>query len=304
MAQVNNNQEDSIEKLKLPNGRVRAVLDTDAYNEIDDQFAIVYALLSPERIELEAIYAAPFFNSRSSSAEDGMEQSYEEINRLIGLLGISRPTFKGSRDFISNRQTPPSNPAVEDLISRAREQDSGPLYVMAIGAITNVASAIQIAPDIVENIVVVWLGGHALHWPENEEFNLRQDPEAVRIILESNVPFVRVPCVPVADHLLTTEHELGHYLKGQSPLSDYLCRIFSEYREHDGAWAKVIWDISVVAWLINPDWVPTEIVPAPILTEENHWRTVEDRHPMRQATMVNRDAVFTDLFKKLRNMSD
>ncbi|MFC1725309.1 hypothetical protein ACFL4T_06755 [candidate division KSB1 bacterium] len=43
-----------------PAGRVRMVLDTDTYNEIDDQFAVVYSLISPERLNVEAIYAAPF----------------------------------------------------------------------------------------------------------------------------------------------------------------------------------------------------------------------------------------------------
>ena len=64
-------------------GRVRAVLDTDTYTEIDDQFALVHMLLSPERITLEAIYAAPFRNSRSDGPGHGMELSYEEILRLL-----------------------------------------------------------------------------------------------------------------------------------------------------------------------------------------------------------------------------
>ena len=38
--------------LEPPGGKVRAVLDTDTYNEIDDQFAIVQMLLSPDSIDL------------------------------------------------------------------------------------------------------------------------------------------------------------------------------------------------------------------------------------------------------------
>ena len=53
-----------------------------------------------------------------------------------------------------------------------------PLYVLAIGAITNVASAILKNPEIIDRIVIVWLGGNALHWPENKEFNLYQDVAA------------------------------------------------------------------------------------------------------------------------------
>ena len=72
------------------------VLDTDTYNEIDDQFALVYALLSPERLNVEAIYAAPFHNKRSQGPEDGMHRSYDEICACCsvwvvgGRLGVSR----------------------------------------------------------------------------------------------------------------------------------------------------------------------------------------------------------------------
>jgi purine nucleosidase len=64
----------------------RMVLDTDTYNEIDDQFALVHALLSPQRVQLEAIYAAPFHNDRSRGPGDGMHKSFEEIHRMLDLL--------------------------------------------------------------------------------------------------------------------------------------------------------------------------------------------------------------------------
>src|SRR5688572_10472176 len=88
--------------LQPPTGPVRMVLDTDTYNEIDDQFALVYALLSPERIKVEAIYAAPFHNSRSEGPEDGMLKSYDEILRLLERL--ERPAegfvFHGARAWL------------------------------------------------------------------------------------------------------------------------------------------------------------------------------------------------------------
>ena len=85
--------ENRLAMLEAPVGRVRAVLDTDTYNEIDDQFAIVQVLLSPERISLEAIYAAPFHNSRSISPKNGMDLSYDEIIRLLERLGRSASGF-------------------------------------------------------------------------------------------------------------------------------------------------------------------------------------------------------------------
>jgi len=46
--------------LRPPTEPVRCVIDTDARNEIDDQFALAWALLSGERLNIEAIYAAPY----------------------------------------------------------------------------------------------------------------------------------------------------------------------------------------------------------------------------------------------------
>ena len=80
-------QEQLIKMLTPPKGVVDMVLDTDAYNEIDDQFATAYAIKSPDKVNLKALYAAPFFNAHSSSPADGMEKSYQEILHLLRLAG-------------------------------------------------------------------------------------------------------------------------------------------------------------------------------------------------------------------------
>ena len=75
-----------------------------------------------------------------------------------------------------------------DLVKRAMSRDDDLLYVAAIGAITNVASAILMKPEIINKIVVVWLGGHALNWKDTREYNLHQDIHASRIIFNSEFP--------------------------------------------------------------------------------------------------------------------
>lgn len=84
-----------LERLAPPERPVRIVLDTDTYNEIDDQFAVVYALLSPEHMTVEALHAAPFHNSRSSGPGDGMVKSFEEIHRLLDRLPAKGPREAG-----------------------------------------------------------------------------------------------------------------------------------------------------------------------------------------------------------------
>ncbi|HHX65151.1 MAG TPA: nucleoside hydrolase [Chloroflexi bacterium] len=288
--------------LEPPRGPVSMVLDTDTYNEIDDQFALVYSLLSPN-LTLEAVYAAPFFNSRSTGPADGMEKSYEEIIRILELMGHPTEGFAlcGSDRYLPSRDEPVPSPAVDDLIARARARRNGPLYVLAIGAITNVASALLTAPDIIDRIVVVWLGGHPTYWPTAREFNLQQDVPAAQVVFDSGVPLVHVPCKNVAEHLRTTLPEMEAYVKGAGPIGDYLYGIFHDYHDDHYAWSKVIWDISTVAYLNDPDRVPTRLVPSPILRDDVTWAPEDPtRHVVRMATDVNRDAVFGDLFRKLQ----
>jgi len=291
-----------LQQLTPPTGKVRMILDTDTYNEVDDQFALCYALLSPEKIKLEAVYAAPFHNKRSDGPGDGMEKSYEEILRLLKLMGQPAEdfAFRGSDRYLEDISKPPESEAVTDLIGRAMAASpDDPLYVVPVGCITNIASAILIEPKIIENIVVVWLGGNSLEWPHQREFNLKQDVLAAQVVFNSGVPFVVMPTRPVISHFHTTIPELKYYLEGKNELSDYLYEIVVEYSGGRDAWSKVIWDVTAVAWLVNPNWVPTDLVHSPILTDQVTFSTDRSRHFIRMAKSVNRDAIFRDLFKKL-----
>ena len=279
------------------------VLDTDTANEIDDQFAIAWALASPERLNVEAIYAAPFFASwhpNSTSPEDGMHKSYDEILRVLDCMDINSDNFvyKGATTFLPEYDTPvANNDAVEDLIKRARQP--GLLYVVAIGAITNIASAILSAPDIIENIVIVWLGSHPDWWPDTKEFNHMQDIPAVRAVFDSGVPIVHVPCMGVASHLITSPTELEAEAKGKGRIGDFLYELVADYEYRRGqGWSKVIWDLGPVAWMINPAWIPTQLTHAPIPQADCTWSYNKDRHLIRQAYFANRDLIYHDFFKK------
>jgi inosine-uridine nucleoside N-ribohydrolase len=291
-----------LKRLEPPKAKVRMVLDTDTYNEIDDQFALVYAFLSKERLQLEAVYAAPYFNNRSTSPGDGMEKSYQEILRLLKMLGKSPDgfAFRGSDRYLPEVTQPVRSEAALDLVKKAMASSpDDPLYVVPVGCITNIASAILIEPKIIERIVVVWLGGNSLEWPHQKEFNLMQDVKAARVVLNSGVPMVIMPCQPVISHFHTTIPELSHYLKGKNQISDYLLNMTIEYSGGKDYWSKVIWDVTAVAWLVNPSWLPTNLVHSPVLTDQVTYSTDRSRHFIRMATSVNRDAIFRDLFGKI-----
>jgi hypothetical protein len=295
--------EDRLALLEPREGKLRMVLDTDTYNEIDDQFALVYALLSPERLDVEAIYAAPFENDRADNPAEGMEKSYEEILRLLDLLNLSPDglVYKGSPAFLSPDLTPQDNAAVRDLIARARASSpSNPLYVVAIGAITNVASALLAAPEIIDRIVVVWLGGNALHWQHTWEFNLQQDVAGARVLFDSGVPLVHVPCDGVVTHLFTTLSELDTFVRGKSRVGDYLYEIYRDYHGSHYAVSKVIWDVATIAYLLDHTWVPTILAPSPLINDDMTWGEDKSRHKIRTGVFVYRDLIFRDLFDKLK----
>ncbi|MDO4388325.1 MAG: nucleoside hydrolase [Eubacteriales bacterium] len=302
------NDFDMLKQLQRPTGKVKMVLDTDAYNEIDDQFAIAYALLAPEKIDLQAIYAAPFFNTRSQGPEDGMERSYDEILKLLRLAGredMIPKTFKGSRGYLKDEKTPVESPAVEDLIEKARAASpEAPLYVVAIGAITNVASAFIKAPEVAKNTVVVWLGGHAWHWPDTREFNMMQDVAAARVIFDSEAALVQLPCMGVVSQCTVTRPELEYWLKGKNPLADYLAEnTIAEAESYAAgtAWSRAIWDITTVAWIVDTEKkiVCDRIERRPIPEYDDHYGFDGRRPWMQYVWHINRDALFTDLFTRL-----
>lgn len=291
-------------KLLAPRaGKLRAVLDTDTYNEIDDQFALVQMFLSPERIQLEAIYAAPFFNDRSSSPGEGMELSYQEILELLKRLDVNPEglVYRGVTDYVGFEKVAREAPAVDDLIARARASTpEDPLYVVAIGAISNVASALLKAPDIIDRTVVVWLGGHELEWPHQIEFNLKQDVGGVQVLFDSGVPLVLVPCMGVTSHLHSTVPEIERHVEPCGEIGAFLSMRFKEYAEDHVGWAKEIWDMAAVAWLLDESWAPSALLPTPVMTDNVTYSVDRARPLMRYVTYVDRNPIIKDFIVKLQ----
>ena len=291
--------------LTLPAGPVDVVLDTDAFNEIDDQFAIAYLLRSGEKLRTKAIYAAPFYNGKSTGPADGMEKSHCEILKLLNLMGERREVYRGADAFLTDESTPVVSPAAEDLAQRAEAYSpEKPLYVVAIGAITNMASAILLNPKVAENTVVVWLGGHARHYHDTKEFNMAGDVAAARVVMGSGVPFVQLPCGGVVSEFAVSGPELEHWLVGKNPLADYLAKNTIQAAEtyaKGKPWTRVIWDVTAVAWLLNEDnrFLNHRIVPVMLPGYDGQYQELLEGHPMCYVYRVCRDALMEDLFRKI-----
>lgn len=298
-----------LKNIEVPKSKVDVVIDSDAFNEIDDQFAIAYLMAHPDKLNLKAIYAAPFLNELSGNPKIGMEKSYEEILRLLELMNKREykcVTYRGSEKFLSNENTPIISEAAEDLAKRAVGYSSeNPLYVIAIGAITNVASALLLKPEIAEKIVIVWLGGHGREYHDTKEFNLYQDIAAARVVFGSGAPIVQLPCKGVVSGFSASYVELEYYLKGVNPLCDFLV---TRVKEALGRYAekiaptRVLWDVVAVAWLLNDDdKFMLSRLDSLAIPEYNHQYSYDESRKMRYVYYIKRDALMTDLFLKLTN---
>ena len=278
--------------------RINVILDTDTYNECDDQFALSYMLLSQDRFNIEAITVAPYHHDNDISVEEGQEKSYQEILKICNWLNFDtrNKVFKGSNGYIENGNNE-TNEAVEKIIEIAKKNDK--TYIMAIGAITNVALAIKKAPDIINKIEIIWLGGHSPICDNNKEFNFRQDVQAIKEIFESKVDLTIIPCKSVASNLKISIYELEHYLKGKSELCNYLCSRFYNDGIHGIQTRRVIWDISVIAYLINKDWFEEKKMDCPKINKDLSYSFNKNDRKIKFVTYLNSDKIYNDLFNKL-----
>ena len=261
-----------VRRLEKPKGPVDVVIDTDAYNEIDDQYAISYLVKKSDKLKLQALYAAPFFNDKSTGPEDGMEKSYQEILKLLKLMGrsdLSEKVYRGSVRYLPSETEPVQSDAAKDLAERAMGYTpEKPLYVVAIGAITNVASALLLNPEIRDRIVVVWLGGNAHEWEHCIEFNLIQDVAAARVLFGCGAAVVQLPCMGVVSTFTVSGPELEKWFQGKNELCDYLCSYSCSEGERESRyknnWTRVIWDVTTVGWLADGDFMNDCLKPSPI----------------------------------------
>ena len=316
----------SRQALADPPARPRVVIDTDAANEIDDQFVLAWALGVPDRIDLQAVHAAPFSFAHRRAAQpqrvfadqrpfappdEGMRRSHDEILRVFGHCGVAAEgrVFAGSAGYLPAHGRPLDSDAARDLVARAHATPPGErLFVLALGCPTNVACALLLDPSIAQRLVVVWTSAYPSHAPHaNRSFNLEQDLVATRHLLDCGVPLVYLPGFHVGAQLRLSLPEIERWVQGRGAIGNYLHHLFTHnplwelhgvdsFRAH--SW--VIWDAICLAWLLDPSLVPTFWTRTPRLGSDLRWQPGDATRPwMREGYAVRRDAVFAGLFDAL-----
>mgnify|MGYP004533069247 FL=1 len=279
--------------------KINIILDTDTYNECDDQFALSYLIKSTDLFNIEAITVAPYSHTkRDVKVRDSQKLSYNEILKICNWLNFDtdNKVFKGSMDYIQNGYDE-KNDAVNKIIEIALKNNK--TYILGIGAITNIALAIKKEPKIVNKIEIIWLGGNELSYKDNLEYNFRQDVEAVKIVFESKVKLIILPCKNIVSKLRIDINTLKKHLENKSELCNYLIERFYNDGYHGIKESRIIWDISVIAYMINKNWFETEQISCPNIRKDTSYEVTDNRHNITFVTKLDRNKIYEDLFNKL-----
>ena len=288
--------------------KTNVILDTDISNEVDDQFALCYLMKSLENINLQAITIAPFCSNgyvKTGSLNEGTNLSFETAEKILDMLGESqykKVMFKGATKYFWESKE--NNDSTSKIIEIARANDH--TTILALGALTNIALALKKAPDIIKKIDIIWLGGNSFLSAKNDEYNFRQDVEAVRVVFNSKVKLVVIPCKNVASNLSTTTIEIEHYLKKCGKIGEYLCEIFENckkaYRNDkaDGVGqAKTLWDLSIIAYMINKEWFETSEASCPKINDDTSYKLTKFKHKITFVNNLSRHKIYKDFFIKM-----
>ncbi len=287
-----------------PSSRRRVIIDTDAKNEADDQFAIVHALLSPS-LDIRGLIAAHFGTSRS---ERSMEESREEIDLLLHLTGLEQnvTVANGAASGIADERTPRDSEGAQLIIAESRLARPGdPLFVAFLGPLTDMASAILLDPTIVQrDIVVIWIGGVGYGGVETYpgvEFNLRNDIAAANVVYDSGITIWQVPS-NVYSQVSVSYTELEEKIGGTSKLADYLISQTMEWNRTywpEPIESRSLGDSPAVSLMLYPRGGNFRIVPAPRFGQEGHYLPGSG-HPIRVVEAVDVRFLLEDMFAKIR----
>jgi hypothetical protein len=300
--------------------KIRVILDTDANNELDDQHAIAYLLLSGNVFEADGITVNA---TREGGDIEAQAAEAERVVRLCNRYPQIR-VYRGANGSFEDIQGKLDAPdfdgaeAVSYIIHRAGQQVSGRLVLLPTGKLTNVALALKKDPTIAGKVRIVWLGSN---YPDPGEYNQENDEPALNYILNLDVPLeialvrygtgtgtdaVRVTLADIETNMAGAGPRIGRPVAGRhggqfSTFGDYSIDLFRHARLDGDPPSRALFDMAAVAIVKNPAWARRTEIPAPTL-EGGRWRA-RPGNPRNIAIWENfqRDAIVADFFATMRH---
>lgn len=245
---------------------VRVIVDADTANEIDDLFAIARALVAPE-FQIEGLTSAHF--TRSTMSNDTVHRSQKMNEQLLDAMGLrsSIPHPVGADRSMPDAVTAVDSPAARLIIERAHA--GGPndkLIVIALGACTNLASALLLDPSIEPKVIFAFIDGDYKDgkWGPGI-FNWKNDISAVKVIMESEVEYFHMPARSVSVEMKLSKKDADEHLKGKGGVWDLLVDRWETFPRTANQQVKVMWDVSLVEAILRPELAKPVVVGAPVI---------------------------------------
>ncbi len=290
---------------KIPDAKkVRVILSTDLKNEVDDQFAMVHALLT-QSFDLRGIVPAHFGNEKSPHSQ---QDSMDEGRRILEIMNLS-DTIRmesGALEALVDERIPKESSGAEFIIEEAMQNDERPLYIAALGALTDVASAVLMQPEICNrNVTVIWIGGR--DYPEGGwEYNLKNDIYAANVLFQSTMPVWQIPR-NVYRMMGVTFAELHKRVYPYGKIGRYLTEnviSFNNASIERPVEYRILGDSPAIGTILYPDCGTWSEIPAPVFGDDMRYIHGITNRPIRVYECVDARFILEDFYAKLEDFAN
>lgn len=293
LVNVNRSADRVVPDFPAPGERIRLLIDTDAACEIDDLYALALAVAAQDRFDIEGFVGAHYGDA---GGPEGIEKSYEQIKAVLDKAGLAGrfPVKRGAPPFQYSAVAPEAE-GVDFIIDRALDDEKkGPLWIVSLGACTDVAAASLKRPEIADRVRVLWHG--RTRWPvQCWNFNVYNDLKAARILFKSKLPLV---LFDTGTYLRSTMEESEKELKPSGSLGEYL-HDFRLKKNWYQSPSKGFFDLGDIAILIDPTLGYDEVVDAPNVDWDMRYLPTTSNGLIRRVYQIDRDRTFEVFHKRL-----
>ncbi len=265
----------------------KIIIDTDPGQ--DDAVAILLALASPDEIEVLGITAVagnvPLTlterNARMVCELAGRTdiRVFAGCDRPLGRALVTAEHVHGKSGLYGPTLPEPTMPlqeqhGVDFIVDTLRREPAGSVTLCPLGPLTNIATAMQQAPDIIPRIRQIVLMGGAYFQVGNitpaAEFNIHVDPQAAAIVFGAGAPLVVMP-LDVTHKALVTAARNDAFRALGTPVGIAVAQMTEFFERFDkekyGSEGAPLHDPCVTAWLIRPELFSGRRVNVEIETE-------------------------------------
>ena len=285
--------------LPVPAQRHRVIINTDAKNEADDQYAIVHAILTPS-FELHGLIAAHFGTVKSATS---LQDSRREIDLLLDLMDLAGRVRveDGAAGALADERTARDSAGARLIIAEAMQDDPRPLHVAFLGPLTDMASALLLEPKIAErNVRVVWIGGGP--WPVGgREYNLSNDIDSANVVMRSGIEVWQIP-QPIYRQMPVSYAELMTRVYDQGRIGKYLVDQLIEWNNRMVPYAiehRSLGDSPAIGVIMYPECGFSSWRPAPEFNREMNYLHTGRHKPIKVYESIDCRFIHEDFFAKL-----